>query len=210
MLARIAFVLGVVVLLLNGVVSSMVSAQTSPSDPEAVITGYEMARNRRDVDAAMGYFADDATIVQRNTSFSGKDEIRRFLEASAGRSRFVVVTDRHSVGNQVTWTERAGGGLGTQSQVQGLPGFQVTVQATVQDGKIKTIVYSPFGQQAQTPVVIDNRGQVPAVFGLGSVLVVLLGVVLLASAGAGRAVGAPSRLRGRLMQDLQGWAAARQ
>lgn len=211
MLTRLAFGLGALLLLSTGILGSMANAQAGPGDPEAVITSYEMARNRRDIDAALSYFADDATIVQRSATFTGKDEIRKFLEGSAGRGRFVVVSDRHTVGNQVTWTERsAGGGFGTQAQVQGLSGFQVTVEAFVQDGKIRTLSYSAFGQTPQAPIVVDSHGQVPAAFGLASVMALLLGVVLLASTGVGRAVGAPSRLRGTLLHDLRGWAAARQ
>jgi hypothetical protein len=207
----LAFAVGATLLLLTGVIGSLsTSAQAGPGDPEGVINSYEMARNRRDVDAALSYFADDATIVQRNTTFTGKDEIRRFLEGSAGRARFVVVSDRHTVGNQVTWTERTGGGFGTAAQAQGLSGFQVTVEAIVQDGKIRSLSYSAFGQAPAEPIVIDTRGQVPAAAGLASVLLLLLGVVALASMGVGRAVGTPSRLRGRLMQDLRGWAAARE
>ncbi|MBV9546261.1 MAG: hypothetical protein JOY61_17975, partial [Chloroflexi bacterium] len=94
-------------------------------------------------------------------------------------------------------------------QAQGLAGFQVTVDAVVQEGKIHSLSYSAFGQAAAQPIVIDSRGQVPAAAGLASVLLLLLGVVALASTGVGRAVGAPSTLRGRLMQDLRGWSAAR-
>jgi hypothetical protein len=38
----------------------------------------------------------------------------------------------------------------------------------------------------------------------------LIGILLVASMGLGRATPASSSLRGRLMQDLQGWAAARE
>ena len=83
----------------------MARAQASV-DPAAVITAYEMARNRRDVDTALSYFADDAVINQRSTSFNGKDEIRKFLDGVAARARFIVVSDRRISGNRVSWTER--------------------------------------------------------------------------------------------------------
>ena len=207
----VALAVGATLLVVTGVLGSLSSSaqQVAQPDPASVIASYESARNRRDIDTALSYFADDATIVQRNTSFTGKDDIRRFLEGSATRARFVVVSDRRTNGNQVTWSERAGGGLGNAMQSQGLAGFQVSVEAVVQDGKIHSLTYGAFGQAPAEPIVIDSRGQVPAAAGLASVLLVLLGVVAFASAGVGRAVGTPSRLRGRLMQDLRGWTAAR-
>src|SRR5690348_13474862 len=92
-------------LVASGVIASMLRAQPT-GDANAVITGYEMARNRHDLDAALTYFADNAVITQRNTTFSGKDEIRKYLDTISTRSRYVVVSDRHASGNIVTWTER--------------------------------------------------------------------------------------------------------
>ena len=57
-------------------------------DPAAVIAAYETARNRRDIDGALSYFADDATISQRATNFTGKDDIRKYLEGISTRARF--------------------------------------------------------------------------------------------------------------------------
>ena len=213
MLTRLSFAFGALLLLISGAMASVgpalqAQAQARAGDPASVITGYEMARNRRDIDAALAYFADDATIVQRNTTFSGRDEIRRFLESATARSRFIVVTDRQVMGDQVTWTERNGGGQ--QGQLQNFSGFTLTVEATIQDGKIKSLAYTGFGQAQASQLATDGRAQVPAPFGLGAVVVLLAGVVLVASTGAGRPGGARSRLHGRLMQDLQGWAAARQ
>lgn len=103
----LAMGVGAATLMLSGVVATMARAQAG-ADPAAVITAYEMARNRRDLDAALAYFADDATISQRTTTFTGKDEIRKFLDGVSTRSRFVVISDRRSNGNRVTWTERSG------------------------------------------------------------------------------------------------------
>src|SRR5260370_33661072 len=103
----VAMGVGVATLMVSGVVACMARAQAG-SDPAAIITAYEMARNRRDLDAALAYFADDATISQRSTTFTGKDEIRKFLDGVSTRSRFVVISDRHTNGNRVTWSERSG------------------------------------------------------------------------------------------------------
>src|SRR5258708_19669532 len=86
----LAMGVGAATLMVSGVVATMARAQAG-SDPAAIITAYEMARNRRDLDAALAYFADDATISQRSTTFTGKDEIRKFLDRVSTRSPFVVI-----------------------------------------------------------------------------------------------------------------------
>src|SRR5437868_5916728 len=103
----------------SGVISSLAKAQAG-SDPAAVITAYEMARNRRDLDAALAFFSDDASITQRTTTYAGKDDIRKFLEAVSTRSRFIVVSDRRTSGNRVTWTERSGSSQGSEQQAPSL------------------------------------------------------------------------------------------
>ncbi|MDQ6671447.1 MAG: nuclear transport factor 2 family protein [Chloroflexota bacterium] len=206
-------VCGIAALLLSGLVASMAAAQAG-SDPAAVISAYEAARNQRDIDGALAYFADDATVTQRSTNYAGKDEIRKYLDASSTRARFVVVTDRRSNGNRVTWTERAGGqGQGQQSlngPLSSSPSFQITVEAIVQDGKIRSITYVPNAQPARTDPTLDGRAQLPAGVGLAVVLAALLSVVLIASANLRRPAGEASSLQGRLMHDLQGWTATRQ
>jgi hypothetical protein len=227
----LAIVVGVGFLVTSGVIASMAGAQPSV-DPVSVITGYEMARNRRDLDTALSYFADNAVITQRNTNFSGKDEIRKYLDTVTSRSRFVVVTDRHTSGNIVTWTERStlqppepstrpGGGTSFygrtgapgQTQSPGVTlqnGFAVTVEAVVQDGKIQSLAYVFGTPAARSDPSLDGRAQLPAVIGLVAVLIVLLGAVSIVSMGWRRAASVDSSLRGRLLQDLRGWAAARQ
>jgi len=233
-------------LVTSGVIASMARAQPT-IDPSSVITGYETARNRHDLDAAVSYFADNAVITQRNSSYTGKDEIRKYLDTVTTRTRFVVISDRHTSGNLITWTERAtlqapepggrpangtigqtptGGpgfyGRGTggagqgqaQAQAQAQPtvaqaGFAVNVEAVVQDGKIQSMAYV-FGTPNAGGAATDGRAQIPATLGLAAVLSVLIGALLIASLGLGRATPGVSSLRGRLMHDLQGWAAARQ
>src|SRR5713226_1487695 len=219
--------IGVGALMVSAQLASMAKAQAGV-DTTAVVSAYEMARNRRDIDTALAYFADDATINQRSTTFAGKDEIRKFLDGISARSRFVVVSDRRVSGNRVTWTERAGtqgpspqGQPMSLSQSQGngglnvngnsnASGFVVTVEAVVQDGKIHSLAYLPANQPLRTDPALDGRAQLPASLGLGAVLAVLLSVLLVASLSLTRRGAPPSSLRGRLMHDLQGWSAARQ
>jgi hypothetical protein len=204
-----------------------------------------MARNRRDLDTALSYFADDATISQRTTTFSGKDDIRKFLEGVSNRARFVVISDRHSNGNRVTWTERSGGtgatgqAAGSQSQPPpaGAPGltsgaaanagvnanppsvsgnsanasgFVVTVEAIVQDGKIRSVAYLAAAAPGRIDPALEGRAQLPASVGLGAVLALMLAMLMLGSIRLRGSAPSNSSLRGRMMQDLQGWSAARQ
>src|SRR5204862_264927 len=83
---------------------------------------------------------DADTLTQRNTTFTGKVDIRKFLEGFSTRARFNTVSDRQVNGTRVTWTERASG-PGTEPQTrppQGLnagtaaSGFTFGVEAVVQ------------------------------------------------------------------------------
>jgi hypothetical protein len=213
----LAIGVGIAALAISGVLASMATAQAG-ADPAAIVTAYETARNQRDVDTALSYFADDATISQRATTYAGKDEIRKFLEGISTRSRFVVVTERKTLGNRVTWTERAGGqgpGQGQPGQALNGPlanqqGFQIAVEAIVQDGKIRSVSYLPPTQPLRADPALDGRAQLPAAVGLASVLALFSGVLMIASTGLRRHSREASSLQGRLMQDLRGWTAARQ
>ncbi|HEY2593047.1 MAG TPA: hypothetical protein VGK33_04020, partial [Chloroflexota bacterium] len=88
--------------------------------------------------------------------------------------------------------------------------FLVTVEAVVQDGKIESMSYI-FGSQVPRPdPALEGRAQLPASVGLAAVLAMLAGVVLVASTGVRRPTRVSSTLHGHLMQDLQGWSAARE
>jgi hypothetical protein len=239
----LAMGVGAVLVISSGVISSIVRAQPT-ADPVAVVTAYELARNRQDIEGALAYFADNAMVTQRNTTFSGKDEIRNYLSSVVTRSRFIVVSDRRASGNVVTWTERSSTQLGQTSRLPGYTGgtatggstpnppspagrpganqapgsantaqtggFAVTVEAVVQDGKIQSMSYVFGGPSPRNDPSLQGRAELPASIGLAAVALVLVGVLLVASIGLGHATRANSSLRGRLLQDLQGWAAARQ
>src|SRR5258707_13526594 len=96
---------GVGALMVSAQLASMAKAQGGV-DPAAIVSAYEMARNRRDVDTALAYFAADAPISQRSTTFTGKAEIRKYLDGISPRSRFVVVSARKGNGQRATWPGR--------------------------------------------------------------------------------------------------------
>src|SRR5437762_1581769 len=208
----LAMGVGDVLLISSGVISSIVRAQPT-ADPVAVITAYEVARNRQDIEGALTYFADNAMVTQRNTTFSGKDEIRNYLSSVVTRSRFIVVSDRHASGNIVTWTERTSTQLGQTSRLPGYTGgstpnpptpagrpganqasgsviaaqtggIAVTVEAVVQDGKIQSMAYVFGGPSSpRNDPSLQGRAELPASIGLAAVLAVLMGVLLVASIG---------------------------
>jgi hypothetical protein len=234
----LAIGLGLALLIAMGAVASMGRGQPGV-DPTSVVAAYETARSRQDMDTALSYFADNATITQRNTTFAGKDQIRKYLDSISARAPYIVVSDRHASGSLVSWTERTGspqvtaptarlpgytggptslGAQGATSRPGSQPtttvtpqaGFLVTVDAIVQDGKIQSMSYV-FGSQVPRPdPALEGRAQLPASVGLAAVLALLAGVVLVASMGLGRRTRVSSRLHGHLMQDLRGWAAARE
>jgi hypothetical protein len=177
------------------------------SDPPVVIDAFERARNAQNVDAALAQFADDASItIEGRTpqSFRGKDEIRRFLLVTVGRSVPRLTSSRHVAGNTVTWTERVQGQLPTM--------LDLSVEAMVRDGKIRSIVYRLGAPAAQTGATGAAPVALPAPL-LGSLIVVgvcLLAVVLRTLLVGSRSRGRPgSRLRGRLLAELDQWQLAR-
>ena len=189
------------VLVLGTVGSAVVGAQAQVPEAMAVVTAYEMARNRGDLDVAVSYFADDATLTQRTTVYTGRDEIQAYLQAAIGRGRFVVVSNRRLNGSQLSWVERPSG--------QNINGIEVNVEAIVQDGKIKSLTYNGAAAAVRSEVTADGRAQLPALLGLASVVLLMSGLILVVSTGLPHPTQPQSHLRGRLIQDLQVWRAAR-
>jgi hypothetical protein len=190
------------ILLLASVGAPVAGAQISvqSSEPAAVIGAYQMARNRGDIDAAVTLFSDDATLTQRNTTYTGREQIRRYLENSTGRGRFIVISNRVTNGNQLNWIERPAG--------QNVNGIEVGVEAIIHNGKIRSISYNGAAFTARTEPALESRSQLPALLGLGAVVLVLSGVLLVVSAGFGASSGQSSQ-QGRLMRELQLWRAGR-
>lgn len=183
-----------VVVLLLGAFTAQAMAQVN--DPPGVVDAYERARSMRNVDAALAVFADDAVVrlVDRGTvSFTGKTDIRRFLQDVGVRNVPLLISSRHVVGTTVTWTER--------DQFQAQTAVDLSAEAVVQDGKIKSLLY-----RVGTAVTAEGRpaeapARLPAAMALA--VVVGLGVVLLAAASLGsRRRPSGSKLRGKLMTSL--------
>ncbi|HEY3058562.1 MAG TPA: nuclear transport factor 2 family protein [Chloroflexota bacterium] len=196
MLVRLGCALLLALLVLDA--GSWVAA-AQVTDPPIIVEAFERARGQRNVDTALAYFADDAVVrlIERGTvSFNGKAEIRRYLQSVGIRTPPLVTSNRHVVGNMVTWNERDQGQL--------LTAIDLTVEAVVQDGKIKSLVY-----RVATPPALDTRPvegptRLPALFALAGVVV--LGTLLLLAASLGPRRRAPgSTLHGKLMSSLGDW-----
>jgi hypothetical protein len=176
-------------------------AAAQAGEPAAVVTAYEMARNRGDLDIAASYFADDGTLQQRSTVYTGKQEILRYLQAAAGRGRFVVISNRKLNGNALTWLERPAG--------QNINGIEINVEATVHDGKIKSLSYNGVAAPVRSEANAEGRSPLPALLGMAAVVLVISGLILVVSTGLPHSRTPQSSLHGRMLQDLRVWRAAR-
>jgi hypothetical protein len=167
-------------------------------NPSAVVDSYERAWGQSDVDAALGHFADNAVVTlqdARTRSLTGRPQIREFLQTAALKAEPVLTSSRQTDGASVVWSERTEG--------QFLAARDVTVHAVVKNGKIESLVYRPGRMVSpQTPaaptVTFGSAG-----LAFGSVL--LLGLGLLSLATVRPRVTSPSSLRGRLLRDLRHW-----
>jgi hypothetical protein len=185
-------------LVLGGMLSSLASvAAAQVMDPPVVVESFERARDRGNLDAAVSYFTDDATIVVlgSETQVVGKNGVRGFLQLM--RQPPLIISSRHVVGNTVTWTERH----------QGQRPVDLAVQAVIQDGKIKSLTYG----LALPPVQPVARDATSATL---SAAAAMAGIGLLASLAlvlAMRATPRPpstSALSGKLLGSLAEWRRA--
>jgi hypothetical protein len=178
-------------------------AQAGP-DPSVVVNGFEQARNQRDVDAMLTFFADDATLTDRTQRvYRGRDEIRGYFQqlAARGRGLTLATTNLRVNGPEVSWTERP--------PTQNGGGFEIGVDAMIRDGKIRSMAYSSTAIVAQRlDPGLDGRSSFPALVGLVAVLLTLAGAAALVSVSANGSVpGRESHLRGRLVAELASWRA---
>ncbi len=184
-----------------GLVPLRALAQTDPSG--SLVDNFEAARNRHDVEGALLLFTDDAVIRDRSGhEHAGKDQIRQYLLLTSTRGRSVPI-DVHQVGtNQIAWTERI------TTQVSNL---EFVVEAQVQDGKIKALVYDGGPGSGRLEPLTDTSGSLPALFGMAAVALVLSAGVTGVSLGLPlpRRALAASSLQGRLVPGLQSWTASR-
>jgi hypothetical protein len=61
-----------------------------PTDLPDVITGYLKAHQARDLDAAMPYYAFDASVTDEGRTYTGPTDIRAWLSRSAGEYTYTI------------------------------------------------------------------------------------------------------------------------
>jgi hypothetical protein len=181
------------------------AAHAQGGNPSAVIFRYEDAWGSRNIDAAVEEFADNAVITlddARTRTLSGTYQIREFLQDAGLGSPPILTSARQVDGSTVIWSER------TEVNGQVLSSAELTVQAVVEDGKIRSLVYRPgtlvrgpgggLGGSAATDMTPES-----AVTALAALLLFGLGLLSLATARPSHRSG--SHLRGRLVRHLHGW-----
>ncbi|HAV77687.1 MAG TPA: hypothetical protein DCX53_10080, partial [Anaerolineae bacterium] len=76
----------------------------SPTDPAAVMDAYTAAINAHDVEAALLLVADDAVYDRPSGQFTGKEEVRTFIEGLIAQDVHVELIGERTVnGEKVTW-----------------------------------------------------------------------------------------------------------
>ena len=176
------------------------AAHAEGGNPSVVISRYEAAWGNRNLDAALAEFADDAVITlhdARTRTLSGSYQIREFLQAASLGSPPALTTVRHVDGTTVTWSER------TEANGQVLSSADLTVQAVVQDGKIRSLAYRP-GTLARGASSAATE-MTPGSAATALAALVLFGLGLLSLATARPRMRSGSNLRGRLVRHLHGW-----
>ena len=191
---RLSATLLVLALLLPGL------ATAQGADPDTVARAYEAARTTGDPDALLVLFADDAVVTDRlGHRHAGTAEIRRLLHLASSRGQALAITERRVSGDHVSWVE--------QAATPDL-NFAFTVDAVVQGGRIRSLVYRDYG-----PEVLGAEERVagtllPAPLGLALALLVLTVAAIVLSVPR---PGAATTSRGRtvLLASLRQWQQAR-
>lgn len=127
------------------------SAQVASSDPEKVVEGIESALNARDVDAVMVLVADDAvfrivpsTLLQSTGIFTGKDEIRRWVQGVADDNIRVEVESRRVEGEKITTSVEV---YLDSFLALGIYPLVGSAEYFVQDSKLKSVTFT-FSQES--------------------------------------------------------------
>lgn len=108
----------------------------SPNDPAAVMDAYTAAINAHDVEAALQYVADDAVYERPTGQFTGKAEVRSFIEGLIAQNVQVeLIGERMVDGEKVTWQSQV---TLTDPQNPGGPPLVIlnNSESIIRDGKI--------------------------------------------------------------------------
>jgi len=104
----------------------------------ATVTGYLAAHQRRDLNAALGWFTDDATVIDEGNTYRGPDQIGAWLASSATEYTYTI----EFVGAEKLDDERY---VATHHLEGDFPGgvIDLRFQFTLRDQRISRLVIEP-------------------------------------------------------------------
>ena len=185
-------------LVANAIVLLVYAASSQRGNPTAVISSFERAWSQQDFDGALAQFADTATITvhdPRTRVLASQQQIREFLQINAAQGVPIPTSTSRVQGNSVTWTERTDAPVWISKDS--------TVQATVVNGKIQSLVYDQGTKAAAAGHPSGVLTAESAGMNLGAVA--LFGLACLSLTTLRPRSGSGSVMRGRLMRDLSRW-----
>jgi len=121
------------------------AAGQGPTDPASVIRAYTDAANAGDVEAAIAWWADDATCtvlpaaVMGQAVFTGKAHIRSLAEALIAQHSRTDLEELQVDGERVTALSRS---HVDSVRRLGVEALEATAEAIVRDGKIQSATYT--------------------------------------------------------------------
>jgi len=114
------------------------AVQAEQSDPVAVLKSLFEARNSKNPDAALALFAADGTIINVvGATFSGRNDIKKFLQNTSAQSGRYELESVRSSDDSVTWTDLV---TNPVYEALGVAPVRVAGEAFIQNGKIKSFV----------------------------------------------------------------------
>lgn len=117
------------------------------NDPMAVVQALNDTCNSGDVEGVLDLFTDDAVVKNQpppspadSGVYTGKQEIRGWFEPQIQRHLHVESRNYRVSGDTVTWRT-----VVTEDELRqmGIDDFEVTAEATVQNGKITSFTVTP-------------------------------------------------------------------
>lgn len=159
-------------------------------DPESVVRAWHEATHAGDVDAALEYLADDATVTLvppppgMSGTLQGKDAIRDWYEQQAAGNAESEIIELQVNGNQVTLRETY---VDDSLRGMGVQEVELVVEAVVEDGLIQSYTASmteeslaklppPPSEMPETGSSVPSGGQAALLIFAGLVFILVAGL----------------------------------
>ena len=114
-----------------------VTAQAT--DPIAIATAFGQAENAHDVERTVALFADDAVVETPFGNFTGKEQIRQFIQSLVAGNIQTVGRDYRASGDQVSFISAA---TTDDFRRMGVAPVDFRIEGTVREGKIQRWIVS--------------------------------------------------------------------